>query len=694
MRSRTWGVAYLMFCVFFVNGQNSIKVTKIASGLSIPVDIAHCNDDRIFILQKAGKIRILQNGKLLDSTFLDITDKVNSRGNEQGLLGLAFHPDYKNNGFFFVNYIDKSSPAQTIVAKYKVSSIDSNRAVNAETVLLRITQPFTNHNGGCLKFGKDGYLYIGMGDGGSSGDPNNNAQNPKELLGKMLRIDVNSDSTYAIPSSNPFINNNNYRPEIWSVGLRNPWRFSFDRLNGDLWIGDVGQGDWEEVDYETFGSKGGVNYGWRCYEGNHNYNVTNCNAKQNYTFPIHEYFSDQTKDGCSITGGYVYRGFQNPTYYGKYIFADYCSGKIWWLEKATDTTYTSKQIYKFLSNQISSFGEDVNGELYFTAIAEGALYKISQDCNLKVLSRDIKSPLCAEDNNASVRLTLNDTTVLNYNWSNGSRNAELNNIGSGTYFVTISNSTCSILDTIVIKETPKKKACLTPVFQSIVCANDSALLIACDLPIALQYIWKRDGVIIPDLASKRVAVRESGIYQLQIKDENDCLSEGSDSLKITVHPLPKTPVISISKDTLVGPANYSSYRWFKLGNFIASGISNKFVVISEGDYCLTVVDSNHCESEKSNNVKYIVAKNDIYAQPKIDFYPNPISDILIVDLSKLEIMPFRFQIFDSDGNGIIDQTIVTKLIQINLKTLSKGLFVFRLLDRSGEAIYIDKFLKI
>ena len=143
MRSRTWGVAYLMFCVFFVNGQNSIKVTKIASGLSIPVDIAHCNDDRIFILQKAGKIRILQNGKLLDSTFLDITDKVNSRGNEQGLLGLAFHPDYKNNGFFFVNYIDKSSPAQTIVAKYKVSSIDSNRAVNAETVLLRITQPFT-----------------------------------------------------------------------------------------------------------------------------------------------------------------------------------------------------------------------------------------------------------------------------------------------------------------------------------------------------------------------------------------------------------------------------------------------------------------------------------------------------------------------------------------------------------------------
>ena len=165
-------------------------------------------------------------------------------------------------------------------------------------------------------------------------------------------------------------------------------------------------------------------------------------------------------------------------------------------------------------------------------------------------------------------------------------------------------------------------------------------------------------------------------------------------MKITVHPLPKTPVISISKDTLIGPANYSSYRWFKLGNFIASSTSNKYIVISEGYYCLTVVDSNHCESEKSNNVKYIVAKNDIYAQSKIDFYPNPISDILIVDLSKLEIMPSRFQIFDSDGNGIIDQTIVGKLIQINLKTLSKGLFVFRLLDRSGEAIYIDKFLKI
>jgi glucose/arabinose dehydrogenase len=694
MQNRKLGIAFLMLCVFFANGQNLIKITKIASGLSIPVDIAHCNDDRIFILQKAGKIRILQNGKLLDSTFLDITNKVNSRGNEQGLLGLTFHPDYKNNGLFFVNYIDKSTPAQTIVAKYKVSSIDSNRAVNSETVLLKIAQPFTNHNGGCLKFGKDGYLYIGMGDGGSAGDPNNNAQNPKELLGKMLRIDVNSDSTYTIPSSNPFVNNNNYRPEIWSIGLRNPWRFSFDRLNGNLWIGDVGQGDWEEVDYEAYGSKGGVNYGWRCYEGNHNYNLTNCNAKQNYTFPIHEYFSDQTKDGCSITGGYVYRGFHNPTYYGKYIFADYCSGKIWWLEKSTDTTYISKQIYKFLSNQIASFGEDINGELYFTAIAEGALYRISQDCSLKVLSKHIKAPLCTGEDNASVRLTLNDTTSLNYSWSNGSRNAELNNIGSGIYFVTISNSSCSIIDTIVIKETPQLKACVTPVFQSIVCANDSALLIACDMPTAMQYIWKKDGVIVPDLVTKRVAVRESGLYQLQVKDDNACLSEGSDSIKITVHPLPKTPTISIIKDTLIGPANYSSYRWFKLGNFIASSTSNKFIVISEGDYCLTVVDSNHCESEKSNSIKFIVVQNKNYTYQQVDFYPNPVQDMLIVDLTKLDGAAKRFLVFDVEGNGIIDQSILSKIIRINVKTLAKGVFIFRIFDGNGEAIYSDKFLKI
>ncbi len=284
--------------------QNTIALKKVVGGLSIPIYMTHAGDERIFIVEKAGRIKILNNGKIQDTVFLNITSKVNSRGNEQGLLGLAFDPDYQSTGYFYVNYINNNTPNQTVIARYNVSSLNPNKADStSEKILLTIDQPFNNHNGGCLQFLGENKLYIGMGDGGSANDPNNNAQNGNSLLGKMLRIVPTEAGSYTIPSDNPFLKDSTVRDEIWAMGLRNPWRFSFDRETRDMWIGDVGQGTWEEVDFQSIKSKGGENYGWRCYEGNANFNTTGCKPKSTFTFPVHVYLSDENNQGCYITVG-------------------------------------------------------------------------------------------------------------------------------------------------------------------------------------------------------------------------------------------------------------------------------------------------------------------------------------------------------------------------------------------------------
>ncbi|MBF8285408.1 MAG: hypothetical protein HW378_4323 [Anaerolineales bacterium] len=257
------------------------------SGLDEPVDLKHAGDGsgRLFVIEQPGRIRIVENGELLPDPFLDIEPLVNSRGNEQGLLGLAFYPDYAANGLFFVNYTDVNG--DTVVARYAVSADDPSRADPASAkIILQVDQPFPNHNGGDLVFGPDGYLYIGLGDGGSGGDPQGNGQNLNALLGKMLRIDVNHGDPYAIPPDNPFAGRAGARPEIWAYGLRNPWRYSFDRATGDLYIADVGQNAYEEVDFQPADSRGGENYGWNKYEGFHAYDG---GATDGLTMPVAEY---------------------------------------------------------------------------------------------------------------------------------------------------------------------------------------------------------------------------------------------------------------------------------------------------------------------------------------------------------------------------------------------------------------------
>jgi glucose/arabinose dehydrogenase len=322
----------------------------IASGLNRPVDIQSARDGsgRLFIIEKYGAIRIFENGQLLQEPFLRIDDRVNDRGNEMGLLGLAFHPNYLQNGYFYVNYT--GAGGHTRISRFQASG---NRAdPNSEKVLMVINQPFQNHNGGAVAFGPDGYLYLAIGDGGSAGDPQKHGQNPNTLLGTILRIDVDSGDPYTIPADNPF------GSEVWAYGLRNPWRISFDRLTGDLWIADVGQNRWEEINFLPAGSPGGANFGWSIMEGSDGYDGE---PQPGLLLPATEYGRE---GGCSVTGGYVYRGAM-PEWNGVYFYGDYCSGKIWGLI-LLDGQWQSQVLFE-AGLRITSFGEDESGEIYLAS---------------------------------------------------------------------------------------------------------------------------------------------------------------------------------------------------------------------------------------------------------------------------------------------------------------------------------------
>jgi hypothetical protein len=354
---------------------NKIRLEAVISGLANPVAITHAGDGsgRLFITEQGGRILIYDGSGVLPAPFLDVSALL-STGGERGLLSVAFHPNYAINGHFYVNYTNTGG--HTVIARYTVSN-DPNLADPASALsVLTIVQPYSNHNGGQLQFGPDGYLYIGMGDGGDAGDPDNYAQNPDSLLGKMLRIAVDGDVPYSVPPDNPFVSDERVRDEIWALGLRNPWRFSFDRSTGDLFIGDVGQYNWEEIDYQPASSTGGENYGWRLMEGNNCFNPsTNCNDGS-LTLPVLEYGHDL---GCSVTGGYRYRGKGNPLLSGLYIYGDFCSGRIWGAKPGGNGNWSAEELLDTNLN-ISTFGEDQNGELYVAhrAATGGTVYRIVQ----------------------------------------------------------------------------------------------------------------------------------------------------------------------------------------------------------------------------------------------------------------------------------------------------------------------------
>ncbi len=350
-----------------------VTLVEIADGFERPVGIAAAGDGggRLFVVEQRGRVRVVEDGRVAPTPFVDLSDRVGSAGNEQGLLGVAFAPDFASSGRLYVDYTDHVG--DTVISRLTASPPTADVVGAAsEEVLLTIAQPYSNHNGGQLAFGPDGMLWIGTGDGGSAGDPQGYSQNPGTLLGKLLRLDVSAPVGYAVPADNPFVNEPAARGEIWALGVRNPWRFSFDRARGDLYVADVGQSRFEEVTVIEATDAGGRNLGWNVMEGFECFEADQCD-RTGLTLPAAVY---SHADGCSVTGGFVYRGTAEPELDGRYVFADFCSGRLWALMAAGPDGWWLAEVGRH-DGAIAAFGEDESGELYAVDLAAGTLLRVT-----------------------------------------------------------------------------------------------------------------------------------------------------------------------------------------------------------------------------------------------------------------------------------------------------------------------------
>lgn len=353
--------------------QTVFAVEPVVTNVPQPIEYIELPDEsgRFLLVQQRGVIRLVDNGTLLADPFLDLTDRVlfPSGYTERGLLGLALDPAFLENGYFYVNYTTQNPAGMTVISRFTMTDISLNTADrSSESVILTQAQPYANHNGGQLTFGPDGYLYISLGDGGSAGDPQNYAQNTRSLLGKILRLDVTSGRPYTIPADNPFVGESSILPEIWAYGLRNVWRFSFDMETGDMYLADVGQNEFEEINFQPADSPGGQNYGWNTFEGDTLYRAP---AIQNTTMPVATY---SHSEGCSVTGGYVYRGESIPEIDGYYLYGDFCNGRVWWLVRDENGEWQNGVLFE-TDMQLSGFAQDLSGEVYMLD-HRGGVYKI------------------------------------------------------------------------------------------------------------------------------------------------------------------------------------------------------------------------------------------------------------------------------------------------------------------------------
>lgn len=434
----------LLFTTFCFSQE--LELELVASGFSSPLELKHAGDDRLFVVERGGQIKILNpsTGTINPTPFLNISSIITS-GGERGLLGLAFHPAYQSNGFFYVYYINTAGNTQ--ISRFSVSTNPDVADPTSELQMLSFNQPFSNHNGGHIAFGPDGMLYIASGDGGSGGDPQNNSQNLTTLLGKILRLDVDLPAPY-IPTDNPFVDNTNALDEIWAYGMRNPWKFSFDSETGNLWIADVGQNAWEEINKEP-STAAGLNYGWRCYEGNNPFNTSGCPPVGELTFPIAEYANASSR--CSITGGYVYRGSEFPAILGLYFFADLCSNEIGTVNQDGDLTFHGT----FGASTITSFGVDKDDNMYVIAFGGGgAVYKLID--NTLSIENNEESTVVIFPNPASHNLTIDfgnkevsEVSIINLkgtllnsftNQNNKTLLLDVSFYSSGFYFVKITTA--------------------------------------------------------------------------------------------------------------------------------------------------------------------------------------------------------------------------------------------------------------
>ncbi|MBK8563156.1 MAG: PQQ-dependent sugar dehydrogenase [Saprospiraceae bacterium] len=684
-------LTFLLLCFLVINAlaQKPIAyLTQFANGFTRPCDIANCGDDRLFVVEQRGRIWILDaNGNKLPNPFLDIDPSVGSSGNEQGLLGLAFHPNYPTTPHFYVNYTDNNG--DTKVSRFSISTTDPNLAdPSSELVLLTADQPYSNHNGGGVKFGPDGYLYIGLGDGGSGGDPQGNGQKKNTLLGKMLRIDVDGGNPYIVPATNPFINDSNYLPEIWALGLRNPWRFSFDRVTGDLWIGDVGQDAWEEIDLQPAASPGGENYGWRCYEGNHAFNTNNCLGASNYVPAVAEYVNGGGE--CSVTGGFVYRGSKHPMIYGHYLFTDYCSGKLWWLTPNTSGGYDREQLADFVNNQMVSFGENQAGELFMLGNGNGLVYSLGA-WNYLV---NTVNPACEGINDGSIQVLVSDNVTATVTWSDGFTGPNRDNLAAGNYSITITGpGNSSATQTITLAASESLSGTVTD--ASCPGATDGSI----DLTL-------NGSTIQPSMAGWSDGSSDfdrtglaAGSYSVTLVAPSGCLF--NQMFTVGSQSGGPMPTISFIDDTyLVVNGTFTTYQWYVNDEPIAGADSTAFNVFTDGPigggiFTLGVTDANGCTGlSQGIDITWNEAST-LSELTSVSVSPNPFQQSLQLSLVSKSPIDLDLNLKDQQG-----RTLLTDRLSVNgtatrsfqLGNLPSGTYLLILKNDKGE--WAQRLLKL
>lgn len=684
MNSRHYTLLSFIFLFNFSFAQPKIKLDTFARGFSSLIDVT--NDgftSRIFAAQQNGIIWVLDsNGVKLD-TFLDIRTKVQNSG-EEGLLGITFHPDYQHNGYFYTYYTKKNT-TDNAVFRYKVSGNPNRATSDSELLVINLLHPsFPNHNGGCVKFGKDGYLYIAVGDGGSGGDPNGNAQNKNTLLGKILRLDVNNFSAaYTVPASNPFFGQSNVKTEIWAYGLRNPWRFSFDRQTNDLWIGDVGQGAREEVDFQSASSTGGENYGWRCYEGNSTYNTSGCGNASTYKFPVFEY-DHSASGGIAITGGYVYRGNKYNDLKGYYIFADYGSANFWLIKK-DNNTFTSYAIGKPLTGMLTSgFGEDIRGEIYATNVSNGVLYKIRELCSsfqLHLINK--KNPSCPNISNGSIELTStgNNGTVT-YNWSNSGSSNLISNLAPDKYIVTATDGIgCVRKDSFtLVNQDTLRIGILSQ--QNPSCPNVSNGQIsvqALDGFGPITYNWNNGG------SSATISNLTPGKFIVTATDSVGCTAKDSVVL-FNADTLDK-PIILQSGDSIYTVIGFASYKWKRNDTIIADAIQAFYKVTLQGNYQVEITDINGCKATSDITPVFLTSiKNKNTDIQKFLLFPNPVKENITLDIRFNTTKKSTLKIINSIGQIVYTEQLQGKefLKTISLQQIPKGIYQLTIITDEGQ----------
>jgi len=685
MKRIFYPLALLLCFPLFTLAQTINLQQVVGTGISSPIGayFAPGNDSIMYIIQQTGRIKTanVNTGVVSGTDFLNVTSKLTSSGNEQGLLGMAFHPDYANNGYFFVNYT-KTAGGATVVARYKRNASNPFVAdIASEDIVIQIAQPFSNHNGGQIQFGRDGYLYIGMGDGGSANDPQGNGQNGQALLAKMLRLDIDVDSGYAIPTSNPFVNDASKRDEIWSLGLRNPWRFSFDMKTADMWIADVGQNVWEEIDFEP-ANTGGLNYGWRCYEGNVAFNTNGCAAASDYTSPVFVY--SHSGGNCSVTGGFVYRGGTYGELYGKYIFTDYCSGKFWTMEPDGLGGFTTNAVTTtpLLTFQITSFGQDGKGEIYVVSREGNKIYKITG--NLCAPADIYSSTGTFESCTGSLQLNAPYSLGNSYVWYRNDTllsetSSTLNTTISGIYKVeveNISNSCGGEAVAEVIISLPTSIQISLP--EDAYCQNAGAVSIT---------VSPTGGLITGNgtVGSTFNPQALTGLQELYYSYTNadGCLSK--DTFGVTVHAIPN-PTFEMD----VPAGGYCLNDVISLdgqpagGTFSGPGITgNTFssAAAGVGTHSITYqyTDANGCSNTvtKQNSVGNCYLSIDELEMGQLSMYPNPFTDVIQISLDGEKIIT----VLGMDGKVIFQNKQTANIISLGF--LANGTYVM-LVEHGGK----------